>query len=287
MSINEKSCAGAGIPRLAMINDMAGFGRCSTAVSLPVISVMGVQVCTVPTSILSNHLGFPKCCAADFTPRMREYIGTWKELNLSFDGLYCGFLGSPEQAVIVEEFLEMFRPPIFLLDPVMADHGRLYSSVTEEHCLRLKKLAAHADILTPNLTEACLLTNTPYREEGWEEAELTLLCQKLSSLCPGAIVITGLQENEQFQNIIWEKGRKTACYTPKAGHSRPGTGDLFASILSADALLGRDLRSSVQKASDFIALCIKNSEQAGIPVPEGVGFEPLLSKLSCENYIYD
>ena len=182
MLLDEKNCAGGGIPRLAMINDMAGFGRCSTAVSLPVISVMGVQVCPVPTSILSNHLGFPRCCAVDFTPRMRDYIGTWKKLALSFDGLYCGFLGEPKQAAIVEEFLDMFRPPIFLLDPVMADHGRLYSSVTEEHCQRLKKLAARAHILTPNLTEACLLTDTPYREEGWEEDEVDLLCRKLSSL---------------------------------------------------------------------------------------------------------
>lgn len=283
MLIDEKNCAGGGIPRLAMINDMAGFGRCSTAVSLPVISVMGVQVCPVPTSILSNHLGFPRCCAVDFTPRMRDYIGTWKELELSFDGLYCGFLGEPKQAAIVEEFLDMFRPPIFLLDPVMADHGRLYSSVTEEHCQRLKKLAARAHILTPNLTEACLLTDTPYREEGWEEDELDLLCRKLSSLCPGAIVITGLQENGQFRNIIWEKGKKEACSAPRAGASRPGTGDLFASILAADALLGRNLRSSVQKASDFIALCVRNSEQAGIPIREGVGFEPLLGWL-CANH---
>ena len=100
MLIDEKNCAGGGIPRLAMINDMAGFGRCSTAVSLPVISVMGVQVCPVPTSILSNHLGFPRCCAVDFTPRMRDYIGTWKKLALSFDGLYCGFLGELKQASV-------------------------------------------------------------------------------------------------------------------------------------------------------------------------------------------
>ena len=112
------------VPRLAMINDIAGFGRCSTTVSLPVISVMKVQVCPVPTSVLSNHLGFPLCHFDDYTPHMRDYVNVWKELGLTFDGLYCGFLGKEEQIDIVREFVEMFRPPLFLLDPVMGDHGK-------------------------------------------------------------------------------------------------------------------------------------------------------------------
>ena len=110
------------VPRLAMINDIAGFGRCSTTVSLPVISVMKVQVCPVPTSVLSNHLGFPLCHFDDYTSHMRDYIKVWGELGLTFDGLYCGFLGNEEQIDIVREFVEMFRPPLFLLDPVMGAH---------------------------------------------------------------------------------------------------------------------------------------------------------------------
>lgn len=101
------------VPRLAMINDIAGFGRCSTTVSLPVISVMKVQVCPVPTSVLSNHLGFPLCHFDDYTSHMRDYINVWNELGLTFDGLYCGFLGNEEQIDIVREFVEMFRPPLF------------------------------------------------------------------------------------------------------------------------------------------------------------------------------
>ena len=107
----EKESRG-GVPRLAMINDIAGFGRCSTTVSLPVISVLGVQVCPVPTSILSNHLGFPVCHRDDYTPHMQAYIHAWKDLGLSFDGLYCGFLGNEEQIGIVEEFLSLFHPPL-------------------------------------------------------------------------------------------------------------------------------------------------------------------------------
>ena len=122
-----------------MINDIAGFGRCSTTVSLPVISVMKVQVCPVPTSVLSNHLGFPLCHFDDYTSHMRDYIKVWGELGLTFDGLYCGFLGNEEQIDIVREFVEMFRPPLFLLDPVMGDHGRAYSSITETHVQKMKE----------------------------------------------------------------------------------------------------------------------------------------------------
>ena len=140
------------VPRLAMINDIAGFGRCSTTVSLPVISVMKVQVCPVPTSVLSNHLGFPLCHFDDYTSHMRDYIKVWVELGLTFDGLYCGFLGNEEQIDIVREFVEMFRPPLFLLDPVMGDHGRAYSSITETHVQKMKELLPLADIITPNIT---------------------------------------------------------------------------------------------------------------------------------------
>jgi len=265
--------------RLAMINDIAGFGRCSTTVSLPVISAMGVQVCPVPTAVLSNHLGFPSCYYEDFTPHMREYLDVWKKLGLTFDGLYCGFLGNSEQIRIAEEFLEDFQPPLFLLDPVMGDHGKLYSGITDAYCGELRRLAQRADILTPNITEACLLTDTPCKESGWIDYELKEICEKLSRLCPGNIVLTGITYSGQFVNYIWTENKRTSYATKKTGASRPGTGDLFASVLAADALLGRDFSRSVKKASDFIALCIQGSEEAGIPTSQGVIFEKYLREL--------
>ena len=176
------------VPRLAMINDIAGFGRCSTTVSLPVISVMKVQVCPVPTSVLSNHLGFPLCHFDDYTSHMRDYIKVWGELGLTFDGLYCGFLGNEEQIDIVREFVEMFRPPLFLLDPVMGDHGRAYSSITETHVQKMKELLPLADIITPNITEACLLTGTPWKDREWTLQELSGLCERLADICQTASI---------------------------------------------------------------------------------------------------
>ena len=295
------------VPRLAMINDIAGFGRCSTTVSLPVISVMKVQVCPVPTSVLSNHLGFPLCHFDDYTSHMRDYIKVWNELGLTFDGLYCGFLGNEEQIDIVREFVKMFRPPLFLLDPVMGDHGRAYSSITETHVQKMKELLPLADIITPNITEACLLTGTPWKDGEWTMQELSGLCLKLATLCQTdstlslsehfhdasnsvidtsrtvsrrtSIVITGIRQGDSLVNFLWDDGVYTTVSTPIAGASRPGTGDIFASILAADAVRGETLLTSVQKAANFVGLCIAGSEKAGTPVQEGVVFEKYLTAL--------
>lgn len=290
MKCNANNCnttaqkGGDFVPRLAMINDIAGFGRCSTTVSLPVISVMKVQVCPVPTSVLSNHLGFPLCHFDDYTSHMRDYIKVWSELGLTFDGLYCGFLGNEEQIDIVREFVEMFRPPLFLLDPVMGDHGRSYSSITKTHVQKMKELLPLADIITPNITEACLLTGTPWKDGEWTMQELSVLCEKLASLClkdsvSASIVITGIRQGDSLVNFLWNDGVYTTVSTPIAGASRPGTGDIFASILAADAVRGETLLTSVQKAANFVGLCIAGSEKAGTPVQEGVVFEKYLAAL--------
>ena len=302
MKCNANNCnttahkGGDFVPRLAMINDIAGFGRCSTTVSLPVISVMKVQVCPVPTSVLSNHLGFPLCHFDDYTSHMRDYIKVWNELGLTFDGLYCGFLGNEEQINIVREFVEMFRPPLFLLDPVMGDHGRAYSSITETHVQKMKDLLPLADIITPNITEACLLTGTPWKDGEWTMQELSGLCERLADICQqesvtsgeastgttangASIVITGIRQGDSLVNFLWDDGVYTTVSTPIAGASRPGTGDIFASILAADAVRGDTLLSSVQKAANFVGLCIAGSEKAGTPVQEGVVFEKYLAAL--------
>lgn len=270
------------VPRLAMINSFAGFGRCSTTVSLPVISALGIQACPAPTSILSNHLGFPTCYFQDYTPHLRDYLKGWADLGLTFDGLYCGFLGSTLQIAIVEEFLQTFQPAFFLLDPVMGDHGKAYSTMTKEHCSGLRSLARHAHIFTPNITEACLLTDTPYKDAHWTEEELSALCRKLEQLTSAKLVITGLRYSTDFVNYIWENGNGSTYTTPVAGASRPGTGDLFASVLAADALNGIDFTDSVKRAADFVGLCIRGSEEAHIPIQEGVIFEKYLRFLLTE-----
>ena len=269
--------------KIAMINDIAGYGRCSATESIPIISAMKVQVCPVPTSLFSNHTGFPVHFMHDCTPYLRDYLAKWKELGFRFDGIYCGFLGSAEQIGIVQEFLAGWPDVPFILDPVMGDHGKAYRTVTPEHCEGLKFLLSRAAIITPNITEACLLTDTPYRESGWKRDELCLLARQLHAMGPDKVVITGLRENEDYINFISERtdGLTTEVNrTHSAGHSWHGTGDIFASIIAADAVNGVSFGESVEKAASFVRTCISASIRLGIPEQEGVCFENFLALLA-------
>lgn len=269
-------------PRLAMLNSFAGFGRISTTVALPIISVMQVQVCPIPTSILSNHLAFPACSREDFTEQIPHFLQTWEELKLQFDGFYCGYLGNREQMDSVQYFLNsnlLKENATIIIDPVMGDHGIPYKTVTTEHINRMKELVKQAHLITPNLTELCLLTDTPFESKGWSPEKLTSLCRSLDTACQKQIVVTGIEQAEELLVFIWNQGIVTEIHFPSAGAPRHGTGDIFASILSANALKKVPLEISVRQAIDFISACIRDSEEAGLPILDGVLFEQNLSRL--------
>lgn len=267
--------------KIAVINDMSGYGRCSIAVSLPVISKLKVQCCVLPTSIFSNHTGYPHYFFDDYTSKMPEYIRNWELLNLSFSGIYSGFLGSGEQIEIVIDFIRRFKneDTVVIVDPVMGDNGAAYVTYTPDMCREMKKLTQYADLLTPNLTEACILTDTPYREI-WSKKELIELGEKLQSMGPRKIVITGIPQGEYIANYVCE-GQEEGRFirTARVGTSRCGTGDLFASIVAADAVRGEDFYRSVKKASNFVKQCILKAIEMEVPLPDGVPFEELLDKL--------
>ena len=199
--------------KIAVINDFSGFGRCSIAVSLPIISAMKIQCCPVPTSIFSNHTGFDSYFFEDYTDKMRPYIAEWRKLDLHFNGICTGFLGSEAQIGIVGDFLQEFggEGTIVLIDPVMGDYGKPYPTYTMEMCLEMKKLVHYADILTPNLTEACILTDTPYKEK-WRVAEIEQMAEVLSRMGPGKVVITGIPQGSFVANLCYEKKKRNARY---------------------------------------------------------------------------
>lgn len=268
--------------KIAVINDISGFGRCSIAVSLPVISQMRIQCCPVPTSIFSNHTGFPEFYFDDYTDRMPAYIAQWKHLNLRFNGILSGFLGSLTQIETVKQFICEFRDSdtIVIIDPVMGDNGKAYSTYTEEMCAAMKVLAGYADILTPNLTEACLLTDTPYTPDSFRKKEYLSIMGKLRKFGAGRIVITGIRMGDYIGNIVYETGKDiTVIRQKRAGSERSGTGDVFSSIIAADAVHGVDFAQSVKKASRFVKDCILVTEEFGIPGTDGVCFEEILHTL--------
>ena len=269
--------------KVAMINDLSGYGRCSLTVAIPILSAMKVQCCPVPTSILSNHTGFPVYFFDDYTKKLPEYLEKWGELRLTFDGIVSGFLGSQEQIQIVKEMIGRFRGPgtKVVIDPIMGDNGKPYATYTGQMCEGMKELVGLGDVVTPNLTEACILTDRPYRREGWKFEELLTLAGEIKALGARSVVITGIVQGSFLANFVAEEGREPVlCRTKRVGRERPGTGDVFSSVVSAAVVRGMPLETGVRLASSFVKECIRRSEELEIPVENGVCFEELMGILT-------
>lgn len=267
--------------KIATINDFCGFGRCSLTVSLPIISAMKIHCCPIPTSIFSNHTGYESFYYTDYTEHMEAYIREWKKLDLHFEGILTGFLGSPEQIGIVRRFLQEFKSKdtVTVVDPVMGDNGKLYPTYSNALAEQMTSLLPFADILTPNLTEACILSKTEYKEDMSEET-LTDICEKLSDMGPSSIVISGLERGEDFENFIFERGKKPQILRERrVGPSRAGTGDVFSSIIAADTVNGTDFFHAVHHASAFIAKVLHRAVELDLPKTDGICFEEFLNEI--------
>ena len=267
--------------KIAVINDFCGFGRCSIAASLPIISAMKIQCCPLPTSIFSNHTGFESFYYTDYTEHMNIYMDEWKKLDLQFEGILTGFLGSPEQIGIVKRFLELFKTEnnITVIDPVMGDYGKLYPTYSPNLAEQMNSLVPYADILTPNLTEACILTGTEYHPD-MNENELFVLCSKLADMGPKKIVISGLECGDSLENFVFEKGKDAEVIMEhKVGPFRSGTGDVFSSIIAADAVKGKEFGDSIRHASSFIAKVLRRTVELDLPKTDGICFEEFLTEI--------
>lgn len=269
------------IQRVACINDISGFGRCSLTTVLPVLSVMGIQACPVPTAVLSKHTGFPQHTFTDLTDTLPAYFESWSDLP--FDWIYAGFLGSLGQIRMVRQFFEMqkkLNPQCrILLDPVMGDDGKRYSTYTEELCDAVRELVADADVITPNITEACILTGTEYRGECLHRHEAAALADALKKLGCGDIVITGIVQENTIGNLTDTGGELHFSSVHRTECLFSGTGDLFASVLCGALVRGCPLPEAAQKAGDFVSAVTQETLRRNTPAEEGVLFEPLLWRL--------
>jgi pyridoxine kinase len=269
------------IKKIACINDFSGFGRCSLSVALPVLSVCGVQSCSIPTAVFSNHTGFESFFKHDFTDCFNDYTREWEKLRLRFDAIYSGYLGSKEQVKLVTDFIDRFASSdtLIIVDPVMGDNGKLYKSFSKETADGLKELTDRADIITPNLTEACFLTDIEYIDSPDDD----LLCEIAFSLDPARkkrTVITGITGKDNLiTNFISNKGEISKYDSISTAPSRSGTGDLFASIIAAAAVKDIPFTDSVKIAADFVKLCTEYSYEIGAEDTDGAAFEPFLYRL--------
>ena len=271
------------IHRVAAVHDLSCFGRCSLAVILPVLSAMGVQACPLPTAVLSTHTGgFGPVARTELAGQLRGTLEHWEGLGLTFDGVYTGYLSSPEQARMALEAVERLKKPggLALVDPVLGDNGRLYRSVTPELVAAMRELCRRADVITPNRTEAAALLGREMEELPRDGAALARL---LSRGGARSVVVTGAGDGPGRTGAAWfdrESGRSGICAVDREPGEFPGTGDLFAAVLTGSLVRGEGLEGAAARAADFVGACVRFTLQAGTPSREGVRFEPLLGQLA-------
>ncbi|SES14068.1 pyridoxamine kinase [Lachnobacterium bovis] len=274
--------------KIIIINDLTGFGKCSLTVEIPIISKLKIQCCPIPTSILSNHTAYESYYMKDMTDGILDYFEEWDKLGLKFEGILTGFLSNNKQFDIVRKILEKVKKnnAIAIVDPVMGDDGKKYVSHDEEMCDKMRDIVKIADIITPNLTEACILLDEDYNQIS-QICDYELLVTKLEYLIDKFIawgvkkvVITGIEHNNNILNVAKECGKDIQVFSnEKIGISRAGTGDVFSAIIAADAINKINFYESVKRASFFVAKSIKVSDIRNVPREDGVCFEEILDYL--------
>ncbi|MDX9801882.1 MAG: pyridoxamine kinase [Spirochaetia bacterium] len=271
---------------IAAVNDLSGYGRCSLTVAIPILSSMGMQVCPLPTSILSTHTtDFKDYTFFDFTDQMPGIIDHWEKLGISFDAIYTGFLGSSRQIDIIENFIDRFDHDdlLVVVDPVMGDDGGLYDTIGTPIVEGMKKLVKKADIITPNITEAAILLG----EKNYgtlNVSQIKEILEKLSDSGPEMVVVTSvLCENEKFPVVVAFNRKSRRYWKMRSDYFPvyyPGTGDIFSSILTGCILRGDSLPVSAATAVEFISAAIKETYGHDLPPRNGIMFEKVLSLLA-------
>ncbi len=279
--------------RVALINDLSGFGRCALGVALPIVSAFGLECCMLPTAILSNHTGFDKYSFVDFTEHMGEFIDQWRAHQLEIDTVYTGFLGSARQIDYALELFELAPGALRLVDPVMGDGGKAYSTYTDELVARMGGLVRHANVITPNFTELCMLCGLDYNSRPFT-ADTVL--KSIEGLCRGGpqyVALTGVTcdkvdfgDKNSLINFLYraDGGRHETVINQRVPVSYCGTGDLFASVLCGSMTRGDDFFDAAALAVRFCERCTKITWQNGGTQLYGIQFEGQIINLSKGEY---
>jgi pyridoxine kinase len=270
--------------RVLSIQDISCFGKCSTTIALPVISAMGVETAILPTAVLSTHTMFKNFTVKDLSDQIAPITKHWKDEDIQFDSIYTGYLGSFEQIEMVEKIFADFAPDnktLKFVDPVMADNGALYPAFDLDYAKRNAEFCGHADIIVPNITEACFMTDTPYKED-MSESEVKALLEKLGKLGPTIAVLTGVSLKDGMTGFMGLDTRTGAFLSHQNLHidaAYHGTGDLFASACVGGIMNGLSWNDAMAIASDYtaetIAVTLKDPKKPWY----GVNFETTLPSL--------
>lgn len=269
--------------RILTIQDISCLGKCSITIALPVLSAMGVETVILPTAVLSTHTMFKNFTVKDLTDQLLPIAEHWKREGVQFDAIYTGYLGSAEEIEIAKRVFDMFRTPetLVFVDPVMADNGKLYPAFDMEYASLNAGLCADADIIVPNITEACFMTGTDYREEYGKEYPVGLL-KKLSGLGARISILTGVSLSAGKTGVMGYDREKDAFFeyqNDRVDASYHGTGDLFSSAFAGSILRGASLEEAAKIAADYTAHTIRVTLENPAKPWYGVDFEKTLPDL--------
>ena len=256
------------------IQDLSCVGRCSLTVALPVLSAMGLRCSVLPTAVLSTHTAFPGPRVQSLTDQLLPFAKHWNSLGISFDAISVGYLSDPEQAEAVGELLQLLSAPLVILDPVLGDHGKLYSRMTQSHLEAVRRLCSQADVLVPNVTEAAFLTGNPYEAQVNDPEKLIKQLQRLTP----RVVVTGLAAGDNSIGVCGaeQDGAPFVRYARRIPRQFHGTGDLFAAVLSGSLLRSLSLEEAAARAMEFVRCCVA---ETALQSPHGVEFERQLFRL--------
>ena len=273
--------------KIAVANDLSGFGRCSLTAAIPIISASGVQCCPLVTGVFSNQTDYPSFYGTDLTDYMTPCINKWKEMSFSFDGILTGYIANSKQGEILSDFIDEFskNDTLIVVDPVMGDGGEVYKGFGEKRIKAIRNLVKKAHIITPNLTELCILSGEDYNEisvfsekellRKTEEMSRKLLTDRLFS-----VVTTGIHSEDKIINCVLESEKFHAVYTNSRGGRFSGTGDIFSSIIISEYVKGISVKSAVEKSVDFIYKCIcETVKEENCDKNNGVCFEKFMKDL--------
>lgn len=268
--------------KVAAIHDLSGIGRCSLSVILPTLSAQGIQVCPVPTAILSSHTGgFGDVVLRDLTDYISPALEHYKRLEYKFDCVYSGFLASTEQIDHCLEFFGYYNHALKVVDPVMADHGKPYKTCTPELRSRMKELVAIADIITPNITEAAILLGENPIQADISMQQIKSYLVRLSELGPKIVVITSVFSDGKTYNVGYDREHSKFWRIPynMINANYPGTGDVFAAVLTGSILRGDSLPIAMNRATAFLERAIKTTYSYSTDTRDGIMLECCLDFL--------
>lgn len=270
------------VKKVIAVHDLSGFGRCSFSVIIPTLSALGMQVCPLPTAVLSTHTGgYTGFTFRDLTEDIVPYFDHLMSLGTDFHAFYSGFLGNVSQIEQVEYMINRVKDSMtVLVDPVMGEDGELYSTYNDEMMYGMRRLVKDAHVITPNVTEACFLTDLEPKSEYTKE-DVEKMVRQLSRITNGKIVVTGIEGDRSVNCAFSDDGGITVGFTSnkRVGRQYPGTGDIFASVLLGRLLQGRGLEESIKNSSAFVRSVMEYSVQFDYPEREGVLLEAKLHEL--------